>query len=134
MNIIGLVLAIFAFGLSLFSIFYKKEGPQGPKGDKGDKGEIGPQGPKGDKGDEGNRGPKGAKGDKGDKGDEGPKGERGKDGRDGQNGKDGISVIKNAGDISAEEIIKILTSVSVINLPNTEIHAAKGFFQDEGRK
>lgn len=130
LSITSLVLAILGFSLALFSVITKKEGPQGPKG------EIGPQGlkgDKGDKGDEGNRGPKGAKGDKGDKGDEGPKGERGKDGRDGQNGKDGISVIKNAGDISAEEIIKILASVSVINLPNTEIHAAKGFFQDKGK-
>lgn len=122
MNVISLILAILAFGLSLFAVIYKKEGPQGPKGEKGDKG------------DEGDRGPKGTKGDKGDKGEEGPKGERGKDGRDGQNGKDGISVIKNEGDITAEDIIKLLASVSVINLPNTEIHASNGFYQDKGKE
>ena len=41
MNVISLILAIIAIGISVCSFFFKKEGP---KGDKGDKGEIGPKG------------------------------------------------------------------------------------------
>jgi hypothetical protein len=137
LSITSLVLAILGFSLALYSVITKKEGPQGPKG------EMGPRGFVGEKGDEGPQGPKGdrgPKGDKGEKGEEGPKGEKGKDGKDGKNGKDGkdgkdgVSVLKDKNDITGEDIIELLSHMTVINLPNTEIHAAKGFFQDEGRK
>ena len=128
LSITNLVLAILGFSLALYSVITKKEGPQGPKGEMGPRGFVGEKGDEGPKGPKGDRGPKG---DKGEKGQEGPKGEKGKDGKD---GKDGVSVLKDKNDITGEDIIELLSHMTVINLPNTEIHAAKGFFQDEGRK
>lgn len=106
LNIISLLLAIVAFCLALFAAVWKKagpEGPQGPKGEKGDPGEKGERGAAGRKGDTGEKGEKGEKGDKGDKGEDGAPGADGKDGQD------GLSIIKNAGDLSKEDILKVLT-------------------------
>ncbi len=121
MSIISLVLAIIAFGLSIYAVIVRKEGPQGPQGAKGPQGERGAKGPKGDKGEQGPQGERGLQGDKG------PKGDNGVD------GKDGISVIKNEGDISSEDLIKILSNLQSIELPNTKIEA-HSFYSTEAKK
>lgn len=115
MVIAALIMAILALACSVFAILFKKEGPQGPQG------EMGPQGPKGDKGDQGERGPKGTKGDKGDKGDVGPQGPKGKDGK---------SVIKEPGDMSAEDVHNLLSELKELNLPETTV-TGKSFFESE---
>lgn len=113
MQIVTLIISILALCCGVFSILVRKEGPQGPQGaigPKGDKGEMGPQGPTGD------RGPKGPKGDKGEIGPQGPTGEN------------GVSVIKEAGDISGEDIVKVLSEMKEINLGKDTIIKCDGFF------
>ena len=115
MVIACLVISILALACSIFSILFKKVGPQGPqgeKGDKGDKGEAGSRGIKGDKGETGVQGPQGEKGEKGDKG---------------EDGKDGVSVLKEAGDITGEDIVKLLSQMDVIDLGKAHIKC-DGFY------
>lgn len=112
MVIACLVISILALACSIFSILFKKVGPQGPqgeKGEKGDKGEAGSRGIKGDKGETGVQGPQGEKGEKGDK------------------GEDGVSVLKEAGDITGEDIVKLLSQMDVIDLGKTHIKC-DGFY------
>ena len=70
-------------------------------------------------------------GPQGEMGPQGPQGEKGEDGKD---GKDGVSVIKETPDLTGEDIVKLLSHMRIINLPNTEIHAANGFYQDKGKE
>lgn len=119
MQIVTLIISILALCCGVFSILVKKEGPQGPQGPKGP---IGPTGPKGDKGEMGPQGPAGDKGPKGSKGD---KGEMGPQGATGENG---VSVIKEAGDISGEDIVKVLSEMKEINLGKDTIIKCDGFF------
>lgn len=100
MNVISLILAIIAIGISVCSFFFKKEGPKGETGPKGDKGERGERGMRGFIGETG------PKGDKGDKGEIGPKG---------LNGKDAI--------LNSDELLFLLSNMTEINLPNTKIIA-----------
>ena len=79
MVIACLVISILALACSIFSIFFKKVGPQGPQGIKGDKGE------------------------------------------------DGVSVLKEAGDITGEDIVKLLSQMDVINLGKAHIKC-DGFY------
>lgn len=67
-------------------------------------------------------------GQQGEMGPQGPQGEKGED------GKDGVSVIKETPDLTGEDIVKLLSHMRTINLPNTEIHAANGFYQDKGKE
>ena len=100
MNIIGLVLASFAFVLGVVNlILQNKVKPlKGDKGDKGDKGE------------------KGVAGTKGDKGDSGANGEKGKDGH------------ITEGALTGERVIELLAQVKEINLENSAI-TGKAFFE-----
>ena len=94
----------------------KKTGPQGemgPQGPKGEKGEMGPQGPKGEKGE---KGAKGAKGEDGAVGPQGPKGE------------DGATIIKEAGDISAKDIVDLLSTLEVIDLGKGTVIKCDGYY------
>lgn len=115
MVIACLVISILALACSIFSILFKKVGPQGPQGEKGDKGETG------------SRGLKGEKGDKGEAGVQGPQGEKGEKGDKGEDGKDGVSVLKEAGDITGEDIVKLLSQMDVINLGKAHIKC-DGFY------
>lgn len=112
MVIACLVISILALACSIFSILFKKVGPQGPQGEKGEKG---------DKGETGSRG---IKGDKGETGVQGPQGEKGEKGED---GKDGVSVLKEAGDITGEDIVKLLSQMDVIDLGKAHIKC-DGFY------
>ena len=123
-SIVNFILALLAFGLSIAALVIKKEGPQGPKGDKGEPGEVGPQGEKGE------RGLKGSKGDVGPQGEKGEPGKDGKDGADGKPGKDGVSIIKEVGDLSAEDIVKTLSTVEKLDIPNTVINAKTVYAKD----
>ena len=125
MNVISLILAIIAIGISVCSFFFKKEGPKGETGPKGDKGEKGERGERGMRGFTGETGPKG---EKGEKGETGPKGDRGLQGTKGKDGRDGISVIKDEKDLSSDEIVKLLSNLSEIKLPNTKI-VASSFYE-----
>ena len=100
MVIACLVISILALACSIFSILFKKVGPQGPQGEKGEKG---------DKGEAGVQGPQGEKGEKG------------------EDGKDGVSVLKEAGDITGEDIVKLLSQMDVIDLGKTHIKC-DGFY------
>ena len=97
MVIACLVISILALACSIFSIFFKKVGPQGPQGIKGDKGETGVQGPQGEKGEKGDK------------------------------GEDGVSVLKEDGDITGEDIVKLLSQMDVINLGKAHIKC-DGFY------
>lgn len=133
-NIVSFILSLFAFGLSITALVFKKEGPQGPKGDKGEPGDKGEVGPQGEKGERGLKGSKGDVGPQGEKGEPGKDGKDGVDGKPGKDGKDGASIIKEVGDLSAEDIVKTLSSVEKLDIPNTVINAktvyAKGGFYD----
>lgn len=100
MVIACLVISILALACSIFSILFKKVGPQGPQGEKGEKG---------DKGETGVQGPQGEKGEKG------------------EDGKDGVSVLKEDGDITGEDIIKLLSQMDVIDLGKAHIKC-DGFY------
>ena len=100
MVIACLVISILALACSMFSILFKKVGPQGPQGEKGEKG---------DKGETGVQGPQGEKGEKG------------------EDGKDGVSVLKEVGDITGEDIVKLLSQMDVIDLGKTHIKC-DGFY------
>ena len=126
--VVSLIFAVAAMSLSVF-VFLKggpqgKEGPVGPQGPKGEKGAKGPQGEKGDKGDKGDVGPQGPVGPQGDKGADG------KNGRDGKDGKDGVSVIKETGDLTGEDIVRLLSSMEEINIPNTTIRVFKAYAEE----
>lgn len=133
MSIISLVIAIIACCLSIYAVIARKEGPQGLQGERGPKGEQGPQGERGPKGSKGDKGEQGPQGERGPQGEKGPKGDDGHDGKNGVDGKDGISVIKNDGDISSEDLIKILSNLQSIKLPNTKIEA-HSFYSTEAKK
>lgn len=118
MVIACLVISILALACSIFSILFKKVGPQGPQGEKGEKG---------DKGEDGSRGMKGDKGETGVQGSQGPQGEKGEKGDKGEDGKDGISVLKEVGDITGEDIVKLLSQMDVIDLGKAQIKC-DGFY------
>lgn len=126
--VISLIFAVAAMSLSVFVLLkggpQGKEGPVGPQGPKGEKGAKGPQGEKGDKGDKGDVGPQGPVGPQGDKGADG------KNGRDGKDGKDGVSVIKETGDLTGEDIVRLLSSMEEINIPNTTIRVFKAYAEE----
>lgn len=135
LTVISLVVALVAVIFSAMT--YVKGGPQGEMGPQGPQGEMGPQGPQGEKGERGERGPKGKQGEtgpQGPQGEMGPQGPQGEKGEDGKDGKDGVSVIKETPDLTGEDIVKLLSHMRTINLPNTEIHAANGFYQDKGKE
>ena len=118
MVIACLVISILALACSIFSILFKKVGPQGPQGEKGEKG---------DKGEDGSRGMKGDKGETGVQGSQGPQGEKGEKGDKGEDGKDGVSVLKEVGDITGEDIVKLLSQMDVIDLGKAHIKC-DGFY------
>ena len=120
LSIISLVLSLVAIGVCAYLFLNPKVGPQGeqgPKGDKGDKGNDGLQGARGE------RGMRGLQGERGEVGPQGERGEKGETGENGKDGKDGISVIKEAGDVSGDDIVKVLSNMSIVSLPNTVIKA-----------
>jgi hypothetical protein len=116
MQVITLIISILALCCGLFSILYRKRGPQGPQG---------PQGVPGPKGEKGDMGPQGATGEKGFTG---PRGEKGPQGPIGENGKDGVSVIKEAGDLSGEDIVNVLSEMREINLGKDTVIICDGYF------
>lgn len=101
MNVVTLVISVLALLLSVFSLVFKRVGP------KGERGAVGPQGPQGEKGEQG---------------------EKGKDGKNGKNGHDGVSIIKEGGDISAEDIVRLLSTLNVIDLGKNTIIKCDGYF------
>jgi hypothetical protein len=129
-SIVSFILALLAFGLSIAALVIKKEGPQGPKGEKGDKGEPGEMGPQGEKGERGLKGSKGEMGPQGEKGEPGKDGKDGADGKPGKDGKNGASIIKEVGDLSAEDIVKTLSTVEKLDIPNTVINAKIVYAKD----
>jgi hypothetical protein len=126
--VVSLIFAVAAMGLSVFALLkggpQGKERPVGPQGPKGEKGAKGPQGERGDKGDVGPQGPVGPQGEKG------VDGKNGRDGKDGVNGRDGVSVIKETGDLTGEDIVRLLSSMKEINIPNTTIRVFKAYVEE----
>lgn len=107
MAVVSLVISILALLCGVFALIFKRVGPQGERG------AVGPQGIQGE------RGPKG---------DTGEKGVDGKNGKNGKDGKDGVSVIKETGDLTGEDIIKILSDLEVINFGKGTIIKCDGYY------
>ena len=122
MAIIALVLAILALACGVFAIVFKRVGPQGEVGPMGPQGPQGVQGPKGEKGNKGTNGTNGVDGAQGPQGEVGPQGPKGED------GKDGVSVIKEAGDLTGEDIVKLLSTLKVIDLGKGTVIKCDGYF------
>lgn len=119
MDVVTLVISILALLCGVFALVFKRVGPQGERG------AVGPQGIQGE------RGPKG---DTGEKGADGKNGKNGKDGKDGAvgpqgpKGNDGISVIKEAGDLSGEEIVRLLSELPIIDLGEGTVIKCDGYY------
>lgn len=119
MTVVTLVISILALLCGVFALVFKRVGPQGERG------AVGPQGIQGE------RGPKG---DTGEKGADGKNGKNGKDGKDGAvgpqgpKGNDGVSVIKEAGDLSGEEIVRLLSELPIIDLGKGTIIKCDGYY------
>lgn len=128
MAVIALIISILALGCGIFSLVFKRVGPQGERGAMGPQGPQGIQGPKGEKGEKGEKGKDGKNGKDGAVGAQGPKGEDGAQGPKGENGRDGISVIKDGGDISGEEIVRLLSELSVIDLGKGTVIKCDGYY------
>lgn len=122
MAVIALIISILALGCGIFSLVFKRVGPQGERGAMGPQGLQGIQGEKGEKGKDGKNGKDGADGA------QGPKGEDGAQGPKGENGRDGISVIKDGGDISGEEIVRLLSELPVIDLGKGTVIKCDGYY------
>lgn len=116
MAVVSLIFSILALASGIFALIFKRVGPQGERGATGPQGIQGEVGPKGDTG---AQGPKGEDG------------KNGRNGRNGKNGKDGISVIKTAGDMTGDDIVKLLSSMEVVDLKNAVIKA-NSFYTNQG--
>ena len=119
MAIVALIFSILALGCGIFAVLTKKVGPQGPQG------EIGPQGPQGPQCE---KGAKGAKGDAGRDGVDGAQGPQGEVGPQGPKGEDGVSILKEAGDLTGEDIVRMLSMLKEINLGKGTIIRCDGFY------
>ena len=119
MAVVTLVISILALLCGVFALVFKRVGPQGERG------AVGPQGIQGE------RGPKG---DTGEKGADGKNGKNGKDGKDGAvgpqgpKGNDGVSIIKDAGDLSGEDIVRLLSTLEVIDLGKGTVIKCDGYY------
>lgn len=119
MAVVTLGISILALLCGVFALVFKRVGPQGERG------AVGPQGIQGE------RGPKG---DTGEKGADGKNGKNGKDGKDGAvgpqgpKGNDGVSIIKDAGDLSGEDIVRLLSTLKVIDLGEGTVIKCDGYY------
>jgi hypothetical protein len=119
MAVATLIISILALLCGVFALVFKRVGPQGERG------AVGPQGPQGEPG---------PKGDTGEKGADGKNGKNGKDGKDGAvgpqgpKGEDGASVIKEIGDLSGEDVVKLLSALEVVNLGKGTIIKCDGYY------
>jgi hypothetical protein len=119
MAVVTLVISILALLCGVFALVFKRVGPQGERG------AVGPQGIQGE------RGPKG---DTGEKGADGKNGKNGKDGKDGAvgpqgpKGNDGVSIIKDMGDLTAEDIVHLLSTLEVINFGKGTVIKCDGYY------
>ena len=125
MAVVTLIISILALLCGVFALVFKRVGPQGERG------AVGPQGIQGE------RGPKGDTGEKGEKGTDGKNGKNGKDGKDGKDGavgpqgpkgNDGVSIIKDAGDLSGEDIVRVLSTLKVIDLGKGTVIKCDGYY------
>lgn len=119
MAVVSLIFSILAFACGIFALIFKRVGPQGERGATGPQGIQGEVGPKGDIGAQGP------------KGEDGKNGRNGRNGKNGKDGKDGISVIKTAGDMTGDDIVKLLSSMEVVDLKNAVIKA-NSFYTNQG--
>ena len=107
MAVAALIISILALLCGVFALVFKRVGPQGERG------AVGPQGPQGEPGP---------------KGDTGEKGADGKNGKNGKDGKDGASVVKEIGDLSGEDVVKLLSALEVVNLGKGTIIKCDGYY------
>ena len=131
MTVAALIISILALLCGVFSLVFKRVGPQGERGPIGPQGIQGEQGPKGDTGEKGADGKNGKNGKDGKDGAVGPKGEQGPPGERGPKGEDGVSVIRETGDLSAEDIVKLLSALEVIDLGKGTIIKCDGYYDVE---
>lgn len=110
MAVVTLVISILALLCGVFALVFKRVGPQGIQGERG------------------------PKGDTGEKGADGKNGKNGKDGKDGAvgpqgpKGNDGVSIIKDMGDLTAEDIVHLLSTLEVINLGKGTVIKCDGYY------
>lgn len=116
MAVVTLVISILALLCGVFALVFKRVGPQGERG------AVGPQGIQGE------RGPKGDTGEKGADGKNGKNGKDGAVGPQGPKGNDGVSVIKEAGDLSGEDIVRLLSTLEVIDLGKGTVIKCDGYY------
>lgn len=122
MTVVTLVISILALLCGVFALVFKRVGPQGERG------AVGPQGIQGERGPKGDTGEKGADGKNGKNGKDGKDGAVGAQGPKGENGRDGISVIKDGGDISGEEIVRLLSELPIIDLGKGTVIKCDGYY------
>jgi hypothetical protein len=116
MAVVTLVISILALLCGVFALVFKRVGPQGERG------AVGPQGIQGE------RGPKGDTGEKGADGKNGKNGKDGAVGPQGPKGNDGVSIIKDAGDLSGEDIVRLLSTLKVIDLGEDTVIKCDGYY------
>ena len=116
MTVVTLVISILALLCGVFALVFKRVGPQGERG------AVGPQGIQGE------RGPKGDTGEKGADGKNGKDGKDGAVGPQGPKGNDGVSIIKDAGDLSGEDIVRLLSTLKVIDLGEDTVIKCDGYY------
>lgn len=122
MTVVTLVISILALLCGVFALVFKRVGPQGERG------AVGPQGIQGERGPKGDTGEKGADGKNGKNGKDGKDGAVGPQGEQGPKGDDGVSVIKEAGDLSGEEIVRLLSELPIIDLGKGTIIKCDGYY------
>lgn len=122
MVVVTLVISILALLCGVFALVFKRVGP------KGERGAVGPQGIQGERGPKGDTGEKGADGKNGKNGKDGAVGPQGPQGEQGPKGDNGVSVVKEAGDLSGEDIVRLLSTLEVIDLGKGTIIKCDGYY------